>query len=66
MYHKDDTAWKDLEAIKMLESKFPPNFHTVLAAHYRERLQQVISKGLKYTAQYFFVRNNLRYHEKQR
>lgn len=66
MYHQHDTEWDAEDNEQILSSRMPKNFHKVMAHHYAERLQQVIQKGLRYTAQYFFVRNSLKHHKTQR
>lgn len=65
MYHKHDTQWKEEEEInKIIRSPFPTNFHKVMAQHYKERVVQVIQKGLQHSKLYFFVRDQMKYHEK--
>ena len=64
MHHLDDNQWNEDDVADMLQSKIPQDFHKAMVEHYRDRVQQVISKGLQYTKQYFFVRNSLKQHQK--
>lgn len=61
MHHSIDNEWRMEDNEQILTSRWP-DFHKVMAAHYTERLQQVVAKGLQYSAQYFLIRNQLKYH----